>query len=61
VKLAEKMPPEERNLRMVEIPGIDLQADGGPHVKNTNEIGEIRLLKIENKGKNQRRVYFDVK
>jgi len=44
-----------------EIPGIDLQADGGPHVRNTNEIGEIRLLKIENKGKNQRRVYFDVK
>ena len=61
VKLAEKMPPEEKELRIVEIPGIDLQADGGPHVKNTNEIGEIRLLKIENKGKNQRRVYFDVK
>jgi len=61
VKLAEKMPPEEKELRIVEIPGIDLQADGGPHVKNTNEIGEIRLLKIENKGKNQRRVYFDVR
>jgi misacylated tRNA(Ala) deacylase len=61
VKLAEKMPPEEKNLRMVEIPGIDLQADGGPHVRNTNEVGEIRLLKIENKGKNQRRLYFDVK
>jgi len=61
VKLAERMPPEERELRIVEIPGIDLQADGGPHVKNTNEIGEILLLKIENKGKNQRRVYFDVK
>jgi len=61
VKLAEKMPPHEKELRIVEIPGIDIQADGGPHVKNTNEIGEIRLLKIENKGKNQRRVYFDVK
>jgi misacylated tRNA(Ala) deacylase len=61
IKLAEKMPPEEKELRIVEIPGIDLQADGGPHVKNTNEIGEIQLLKIENKGKNQRRVYFDVK
>ncbi len=61
VKLAEKMPPEEKELRIVEIPGIDLQADGGPHVKNTNEIGEIRLLKIENKGKNQRRLYFDVR
>jgi len=61
VKLAEKMPPEEKELRIVEIPGIDLQADGGPHVKNTSDIGEIRLLKIENKGKNQRRLYFDVK
>lgn len=58
VKLAERMPPEERELRIVEIPGIDLQADGGPHVKNTNEIGEIQLFKIENKGKNQRRLYF---
>jgi len=61
VKLAEKMPPEEKELRIVEIPRVDIQADGGPHVKNTNEISEIRLLKIENKGKNQRRVYFDVK
>jgi len=61
VKLAEKMPPQEKELRIVEIPSIDLQADGGPHVKNTNEIGEISLLKIENKGKNQRRIYFDVK
>jgi misacylated tRNA(Ala) deacylase len=58
VKLAERMPPEEQELRIVEIPGIDLQADGGPHVKNTQEIGEISLLKIENKGKNQRRIYF---
>jgi len=61
VKLAERMPPEERELRIVEIPGIDLQADGGPHVKNTGEIGEIQLLKIENKGKNQRRIYFNTK
>ncbi len=58
VKLAERMPPEERELRIVEIPGIDLQADGGPHVKNTDEIGNIQLLRIENKGKNQRRLYF---
>jgi len=61
VKLAERMPPEERELRLVEIPGIDLQADGGPHVNNTGEIGEIQLLKIENKGKNQRRIYFGMR
>lgn len=61
VKLAERMPPQEKELRIVEIPTIDIQADGGPHVKNINEIGEILLVKIENKGKNQRRIYFDVK
>jgi misacylated tRNA(Ala) deacylase len=61
VKLAERMPPQVKELRIVEIPGIDVQADGGPHVNNTREIGEIILLKIENKGRTQRRVYFTVK
>jgi misacylated tRNA(Ala) deacylase len=60
VKLAERMPPKEKELRIVEIPGIDIQADGGPHVKNTKEIGKILLIKIENKGKNKRRIYFSV-
>jgi misacylated tRNA(Ala) deacylase len=60
VKLAERMPPKEKELRIVEIPGIDIQADGGPHVNNTKEIGEILLVKIENKGKNKRRLYFSV-
>ena len=53
------MPPEEKELRIVEISDIDLQADGGPHVRNTSEIGRTRLIKIENKGKKQRRAYFD--
>ena len=61
VKLAERMPPDVKDFRIVEIPGIDLQADGGPHVSNTGEIGEISLVKIENKGKTQRRLYFTVK
>jgi misacylated tRNA(Ala) deacylase len=61
VKLAERMPPQVKELRIVEIPGIDVQADGGPHVGNTLEIGEVSLVKIENKGKAQRRVYFTVK
>jgi len=60
VKLAAKMPPHVDRLRIVEIPGVDVQADGGPHVKNTSEIGEIVLLKIENKGKNKKRIYFTV-
>jgi Ser-tRNA(Ala) deacylase AlaX len=58
VKLASKLPPSIRELRIVEIEGIDIQADGGPHVRNTSEIGDVILLKTENKGKNNRRLYF---
>ncbi len=61
VKLAHKMPPDLKYLRIVEIPGIDIQADGGPHVKNTKEIGEIVVLKIVNKGKRRKRLYYTVK
>ena len=60
VKLSERMPPNVKDLRIVEIPGIDLQADGGPHISNTREIGDISIVKVENKGKSQRRVYFTV-
>ncbi len=52
--------PEREYLRVVEIEGIDAQACGGTHVKNTGEIGEIRVVKAENKGKSNRRVYFEV-
>ena len=61
VKLADKMPPEVETLRIVEIQGIDTQADGGCHVKSLKEIGKIEILNVENKGKSNRRVYFDVK
>ena len=60
VKLASVMPPEVRELRIVEIPGIDLQADGGTQVKNTSEIGKISLVSVENKGKSNRRMYYTV-
>ena len=58
IKLASVMPPEVSELRIVEIPDIDLQADGGTQVKNTSEIGNISLVSVENKGKNNRRMYF---
>jgi Ser-tRNA(Ala) deacylase AlaX len=61
VKLAEAMPPDVEKLRIVEIEGLDIQADGGPHVSNTKEVGELVLNKVENKGKNNRRVYFTLK
>ena len=60
VKLAGAMPPDVEVLRIVEIVGLDIQADGGPHLKNSGEIGEIKLLKTENKGKNNRRLYYTV-
>ena len=60
VKLAAVMPPEVKELRIVEIPGIDMQADGGTQVKNTSEIGRISLVSVENKGKNNRRMYYTV-
>ncbi|MEM3403196.1 MAG: alanyl-tRNA editing protein AlaXM [Nitrososphaeria archaeon] len=58
VKLAQRAPPNLDILRIVEVPGVDIQADGGPHVQNTKEIGEIALEKIENKGKGRKRVYY---
>ncbi|MBI2649827.1 alanyl-tRNA editing protein [Candidatus Woesearchaeota archaeon] len=61
VKLAGALPPDVHTLRIVEIPGIDLQADGGTHVKSLFEIGTIEFVKAENKGKDNRRVYYTVK
>ena len=58
VKLANVLPPNVDTLRIVDIEGVDKQADGGTHVKSTSEIGAIVFLKAENKGKNNRRVYF---
>ena len=61
VKLAGALPPNIKTLRIVKIGSLDTQADGGTHVKNTIEIGKIELLKLENKGKNNRRAYFTIK
>ncbi|MCX6769335.1 MAG: alanyl-tRNA editing protein [Candidatus Micrarchaeota archaeon] len=58
VKLAGALPPEVKELRIVKIGDVDLQADGGVHVKNTSEIGKLVFIDAENKGKNNRRVYF---
>ena len=60
VKLANAMPPSLESLRIVEIGDVDTQADGGVHVKNTREIGEVVGLRAENKGKSNRRLYFAV-
>jgi misacylated tRNA(Ala) deacylase len=56
LKLANVLPPNITQLRIVEIQDIDVQVDGGTHVKNTSEISSCELLKTENKGKNNRRI-----
>jgi len=43
-------------IRMINVDGIDLQPCGGTHVKSTAEIGRVRIGKIENKGKQNRRI-----
>ena len=60
-KLASVLPPSVKELRIIEIEGFDRQADGGTHVKSLSEVGELEFLKAENKGKNNRRIYFKLK
>ncbi len=50
------LPPEIREVRVVEIEGFDAQADGGTHVRSTTEIGRLAITKTENKGKINRRL-----
>ena len=60
IKLATAAPPNVQELRIVEIDGYDVQADGGVHVKSLGEIGKIEPMKFENKGKSNRRLYFTI-
>jgi len=55
-RLAMEFPPHVQQVRLIDVSGADIQACGGCHVKNTAEIGQIEITKIENKGKNNRRV-----
>jgi misacylated tRNA(Ala) deacylase len=50
------LPPGIETIRIVEIVGLDLQADGGTHVARTGEVGAIRVIKTENKGKSNKRM-----
>ena len=51
-----KPPSGMGRVRLMEIVGVDLQPCGGTHVRNTAEIGPVAVTKIENKGKQNRRV-----
>src|SRR5688572_4479548 len=48
------------HVRTVEIVGLDLQADGGTHVKNTSEVGPIRVADYKSKGAINKRIYIEI-
>ena len=50
------VPPEVAEVRIIDIVGLDQQADGGTHVATTSQIGTIQVVKIENKGRGFRRL-----
>jgi misacylated tRNA(Ala) deacylase len=57
VKTMSVAPPRgEGRVRLLEIPGVDLQACGGTHVRNTGEIGAVAVARIRSEGKRNKRV-----
>ena len=54
------LPEEIKEIRTVDIEGLDLQADGGTHVKNTAEVGKIKIVDYKSKGKINKRIYVEL-
>lgn len=50
------IPADEQEIRIVDIVGLDVQADGGTHVASTAQVGKLQVVKVESKGKANRRV-----
>lgn len=54
------IPETVTEIRVVDIVGLDKQADGGTHVKSTAEVGRLKVIKLENKGKGNKRVRVEI-
>jgi misacylated tRNA(Ala) deacylase len=54
------VPESVAEIRVVDIVGLDKQADGGTHVRSTGEVGRVRVVKTESKGKGNKRVRIAV-
>jgi misacylated tRNA(Ala) deacylase len=54
------IPDTVQEIRVVTIVGLDKQADGGTHVRSTAEVGRIRVVKTESKGKGNKRIRLEV-
>jgi misacylated tRNA(Ala) deacylase len=54
------VPESVAELRVVDIVGLDKQADGGTHVRSTGEVGRLRVVKTESKGKGNKRLRVEI-
>ena len=54
------LPEGISEVRTVEIVGLDLQADGGTHVNNTREVGQMKVVDYKSKGAINKRVYIEL-
>lgn len=54
------IPANVKEIRVVDIVGLDKQADGGTHVASTRDVGKVRVVKMENKGKGFRRLRVEI-
>lgn len=54
------LPESIKEVRTIEIVGLDLQADGGTHVRNTREVGAIKITKYKSKGGINKRLYVEL-
>jgi misacylated tRNA(Ala) deacylase len=54
------IPASVTELRVVDIVGLDRQADGGTHVRSTGEVGRVEVVKTESKGKGNKRIRLRV-
>jgi misacylated tRNA(Ala) deacylase len=54
------IPESVKEIRVVDIVGLDKQADGGTHVHTTAEVGRVRVLKTESKGKGNKRIRIEI-
>jgi misacylated tRNA(Ala) deacylase len=54
------IPETVTEIRVVDIVGLDKQADGGTHVRTTGEVGRIRVVKTESKGKGNKRIRLEI-
>ncbi len=54
------IPDEVEEIRIIDVAGLDKQADSGTHVASTRQIGEVRIAKVESKGRGFRRVRVEL-